>query len=188
MTCIVSFVDKKKRMMWMGADSMSSYGYIKAKNSLPKVFQNEHYIIGHCGYSKAFSLLQYGNNIPPPCGDLHEFMTIIFADHFRKILDEHDYLKKSDNVSSMGDKHTVFSIAVGGRLFEVFNNFVVEEFDYPYFSSGSGREIALGSLYNDNVSGFLQKDPRESIRASIKAATEFIPSVGGKIKIISKSY
>lgn len=40
MTCIIGFIDRKKKNVWIGGDSLGSNGYTKGVNKNPKVFHH----------------------------------------------------------------------------------------------------------------------------------------------------
>lgn len=187
MTCIVSLVDKKKRTMYIGGDSLISDVYMASEMAGSKVFEHDEFLFGFSGYLRLGQIVQFSNNIPDITGDVYEFMCTGFVDWMKHTLATHGYLKRSDEVLSFSRAETL-TVMIRGRIFCVESNFQIVEDKSPYLSIGSGREVAYGSLFNSEVNKTLLKKPEESIKTAIKAACKFIPSCGGRIKVISKKY
>ncbi len=185
MTCVVSYVDKKKRTMWMAADTLCSDGYIGYDRKEPKIFETGSYLIGFAGNPRYMQILKYANGFPIPMGDLHRFMCLEFSAHVAKICDDMGHLKKKEEILKVPGYSTLH-ILVGGRSFSMYSDFQIEETAYPYAAIGSGTEVAMGALYAQPE--LLRKDPKAALSIAISAAKTFVTSVGGKTKIISKEY
>ena len=178
MTCIVSFIDKKKRTMWMASDSQSTDGWTSTNLRGSKIIDLDHYLIGGCGFVRYGQIIAHGNNLPAPKGDLMAFMCSEFVAHIAKICSDSGFLRKKE-IPGGGN----LLVLVNGRAFSVDSMFGVIESNKLYDVVGSGSQVATGSLYCDNKRGFLEKNPKNSLSCAILAAKSCIWGVGGRIVI-----
>lgn len=187
MTCVAAYVDKKRKTMWMAADTLCSDGHIGYDRKEPKIFESEDFLIGFSGNPRFYQIIKYSNGFPKPYGDLHRFMCSEFVAHVASTLNETSYIKKKEDTLKIPG-YSSMVVLVGGRSFTLYSDFQIEENTYPYVSIGSGSEVAMGSLWTSNKSGLLAKNPKSGLTDSVKAASAFVMSVGGRTQVKSKKY
>lgn len=166
MTCIVAICQDGK--VFMGGDSGASdaeSGSIATVSS-PKVFVKDEYIIGYAGNFRFGKFMQYAVELPKvpswAKGDkIDEFVNGIFIASIRKQIAE----------MALEEKEKDFGLLIGlrGRVFELGDNYAAVEMSRGYNATGSGAEVATGSLYTTET----WKDPIKRIKTALTASAEF---------------
>jgi ATP-dependent protease HslVU (ClpYQ) peptidase subunit len=173
MTCIVAIKEDKK--LYFGADSFISDEESDIAYSIvsPKIFKNGDFVFGYCGSVRAGKVFQYDLELPKP--DLtnldkymnKEFITALMdcAERNKLVIDE------KDEHNDLAD----LIVGINGRLFEVQSHVQSVEIYDDYMAAGSGKKIALGSLYSTDG---LEISARERLKIALEAASKYAMSVG----------
>lgn len=149
MTCIVGIA--KDGSVFMGGDSAAvdiNSGSVCAVE-MPKVFIKDEYLIGYSGSFRMGKFLQYTAEFPKPPSwakgpaKLDEFMNGYVVPALRKQAKEAEL--EPNEKEDFG-----FLIGIRGSLFELDEAWAAYENSRRYAASGSGTDIALGSLYATN--------------------------------------
>lgn len=161
MTCIVGLVDNGK--VWMGADAQCGAYEVHLVPG-QKVFLKDGFLIGGCGSLRTLQLVRYKMTIPKyhSDDDLLEYMVTDFAESLRTCLKTGGIAEKeNERESYYGD------LLVGreGRIFLVGSNYCVIEGVEPYLTTGSGGDLARGSLRTTS-----HLAPVDRIRKALEAA------------------
>ncbi len=145
MTCIVGYIDKKKKEIVMGADSIASDGFTKNKIYTPKVFRKGKFIIGYTSSFRMGQLIQYKFKTPVHKKGIStdKYLSTIFIDKLMKCFKDSGYSTVFNNTETGG----TFLVGYDGRLFRVQNDNSILEVNEEYASCGSGVYHALGALY-----------------------------------------
>jgi hypothetical protein len=192
MTCIVGLVDGND--VWMGGDSAGwSEDHILMPLGNPKVFrviarapeekqalQDLHFLIGYTSSYRMGQLLHYtlgdilGRELPLPTAgdDLFGYMATTFVTGVQYCLGRGGYQKEDNKQISGG----TFLVGTRGRLFMIGDEYQVVESQAGYHACGSGRPLALGSLF---TSGSIGWEPDKRILLALDAAAEFTGYVRG---------
>jgi hypothetical protein len=144
-TCIVAVRDRKRGIVIVGGDSAGVEGYYIETRSDPKVFRNGPYAIGYTSSFRMGQLLQHRFDPPEPprtARMLHGFMVREFAEAARTVVKAGGYAKVENNKEEGG----TFIVAVGPRVFVVYDDFQVAEPADPFAAVGCGDRFALGAL------------------------------------------
>lgn len=147
MTCIVGYVDKKSKKVFIGADSAGVAGLDITKRKDVKVFKVGEFIIGCTSSFRMIQLLRF--SFKPPevkTKDVYEYMCTEFINAVRECFKNGGYLQKY----SLGDeKGGSFLVGYKNRLFKIEDDFqVAENFDV-FDSVGCGCSYALGSMHSN---------------------------------------
>ena len=174
MTCIISWVDKKKGIV-MAGDKLGSNGWTGGRVKDPKVFycgDDDEFMVGYCG---SFRMGQLLKNVwePPPriVGDTTDkYIYISVVDSIKQLFEENNFGTK--------DKGGTFILGYEGRVFRVQDDFSFLEHETGIESVGSGfahAEAALAVLLH------YEKD----VETIIKKTYEI---VGGCVVSVSKEF
>ncbi len=165
MTCIVGVVDKKR--VYIGGDSAGVSNYDISIRKDPKVFKIGKFIFGCTSSFRMIQLIRFSFKLPPieEGGDIFEYMCTKFIDELRKTFKDGGFKEVKDEVESGG----TFLIGYKGRLFQIHNDFQVEELYDEYACCGCGESYAKGALY------CIAKDihPEVKITKALEAAVYF---------------
>jgi len=180
MTCIVSYIDKEDKKVWMASDTcISTSGGVKRVLSNPKIFkikdadQKHEYLIGVSGDPKCQSLLQYSLEIPNRNEtDINKFMHTEFVNSVIECLKVGLYSRNVNNVEEM-DSHILVATDTGG-IFCIEGNYQVIKSVDKYYASGSGTKIALGSLFTTKN---LDLSAQDKTILAIESAAEYETTV-----------
>lgn len=145
MTCIVGYVDKIHKKVFIGGDSAASNGYSVSIRKDTKVFNNNGFVIGCTSSFRMIQLLRF-SLMPPDIGnkDIYEYMCTDFINSIRTCFKKGGYMQKTD----LGDeKGGVFLVGYKDRLFNIGDDFQVAENLNGFDSVGCGSDFALGSLH-----------------------------------------
>ena len=171
MTCIVGI--RKDGEVWIGGDSAVSTEQKTNVTRNAKVFENGEFLFGMCGSVRMHQLIQYSLSLPATPRtmtdvQLHRWMVTDFVGALRECLKNGGFAKKENEQESGG----TFLAAVSGRLFCVYSDYQVAEYDSEYMAIGSGEEYAVGALH---ASWHLA--PKERAFAALEAAAHHNPFV-----------
>ena len=171
MTCIVGLVDKDD--VWIGGDSagVTNQSFVESRAD-KKVFRNGEFVMGGAGSFRLLQILQYEFKPPYHASekDNHHYMVTDFVKKLREVCLRVAYLESDKGVESADG-----TILVGyrGELFGVFgNSFQIAKYHRPYMAMGSGREVAIGSLYTSLLTRRLYAT-RDDMHIALDASAEF---------------
>ncbi|WP_195966850.1 hypothetical protein [Clostridium sp. 1001283B150210_160208_E6] len=149
MTCIIGYVDKKKKKTYLGCDSLGSDGFIKIYREDKKIFKptkNSNFLLGFTSSYRMGQILMYSDIFPTEkeieYEDIvvdHKWMVTEFIPSVKKIFKDNNYGKD--------DKGGNFLVAYKDKLFEIEPDFQVGESKIEYASVGCGEYHAYGSLF-----------------------------------------
>jgi hypothetical protein len=181
MTCIIGFLDKKNRKMYIGGDTALTIPEDGGKTKIKgfKVFKKGEFLLGISGSLSILNIIKY-RFLPPVLDNKHKidnYLNVIFFDYVKSLL--------LDNIGT--DSGTV-TVLYKGRLlrFEVINgiDFFIEESDGVLSVSGA-TDIAIGVM----ELGLKYKIPiKKLIRESIIISSHNNAFVNEKIKIIEMKF
>jgi ATP-dependent protease HslVU (ClpYQ) peptidase subunit len=122
----------------------------------PKIFQNGDYLFGVAGSPRIAEIVQYEFHPPVKIQSMtwKEFLVRSFLPKLKTALGPESSLQKSG----------LLVATKGGGIFEVSDNWFVEQSRDPYAAIGSGASYALGSFHS--TSG----NPRRRLLKAMRAA------------------
>jgi 20S proteasome alpha/beta subunit len=179
MTCIVGIVAKDG--VYMGCDSLASEP--DSLNKYPikgvfKVFHNGPFLMGACGSFRMCQILQHSFKPPkkPKSMEDMEFMTTKFVNEIRRC-----FLKRGFGTIMKGESNLGGNFLVGynGRLYDVRDDFQINEWEWGYATAGSGSSFALGSLFMTE-----SNEPEERIIYALETAAHFNAGVAPPFHIL----
>lgn len=180
MTCIVGLVHSDK--VSIGGDSAAvwrgSLGLV-ARNDR-KVFRNGDFVMGFTSSFRMGQLLAFNFNPPKPRQgvDIFAYMVTDFVDAARATMKNGGYARVKDSHSEEGG---TFLVGYQGRLFQIEDDFQVQESLHGFDACGCGDHIALGSLFStDHIA-----DPTARLTRALQAAEAFSAGVRGPYHIES---
>lgn len=183
MTCIAALIDDNGAV-WVGGDSAGVDVYadsLEIREGLEeKVWSNGGVIFGGCGSFRIMQLLRWQLNVPAPAPDdeVMSWLTGVFIDSMRGVLECGGALTRWDTTSTEEIDESGYLLACQGRLFEVYSDFGVGEYREGYAAIGCGRAFALGSLH-----ATVGQKPKKRITAALEAAERFSAGVRGPFTI-----
>ena len=190
MTCIVGFIDKKSKNVWIGGDSLGSNGYTKATNLSSKVFRNSIFpevIMGSTTTFRHIDLLKYSDNLFPEIDkykgqDLnHEYMVKTFVPNLIKLFQDGIY---SEEATCKGAN---FLIGCKDKLFEIQNDYSVLVPDL-FSAVGCGQDVAIGSLISTTSLKCCENmEVQDHILTALRAATQRCCGVSGPYILLNTS-
>lgn len=165
MTCIVGIIQNG---VWIGCDSSASDGWEIRQSKLQKVFQVGEFLIGYTSSFRMGQILQYKLQIPPQTvEDDLEYLATTFIDHVKDVLTENDFAKNENGEVTGG----TFLVGYRGNLYEIFDDFQVNQYEDGFTAIGSGSTYALGSLYSS------AGDPEIRLKLALQSAAHFSTTV-----------
>ena len=177
MTCIIGLEYHKK--VYMGCDGIVMSGDVKSPSHRPKVFRekNTGMLMGFSGLVEVAETVQY-DFVPPaqqPKVSDPAYLRVCVSEVLRDVFER-------NKISKDSLEQSVIMLAHRGHLY-CANAYQLSFFRSlrGYDASGSGSEIALGAMWATRASGL---SPRERIKVGLKAASEFISSVGPPFTIL----
>ncbi len=172
MTCIVGIGDRDK--VFIGADSAAANHSFITKIAGSKVFINGPFIVGYTTSFRFGNLLEHAWSPPPhPKGDSDtRYLCTTVVDSMRSCLKDGGLAEKTNDVESAG----TCLIGYRGRLYMLQDSYAVLRQE-PYGAVGSGAVYALGAMHA--VRGSVEN----RLRAGLKAAANFSPTVCGPFRI-----
>lgn len=165
MTCIVAIA--QDGVVSMGGDSAATdpQGGTLVTVQMPKIFIKDEYIIGYSGSFRMGKFIQYTLEFPKPpswakgSAKLDEFMNGYVVPALRKQAKEAEL--------EQGEKED-FGLIIGirGHIFELDENWAAYEPTRGYSASGSGMDVALGSLFSTSN----WSNPKKRISSALEAS------------------
>ena len=149
MTCIIGYLDKKNKSVWIGCDSLGSNGYTKSVESQSKIFRNETFdnvIMGSTSTFRHIDLLKYSNDLFDEIDKYkdieidHKYMVTKFIPRVHRLFE--------DGVYEIDNKNKGASFIVGAKdkLFKIQEDYSVLQPQLGFCSVGCGESVAMGSL------------------------------------------
>jgi len=184
-TCIVAVMETGRIVVAGDSQAGNTTRYSIMPRRDPKVFRlpaptggPTELVIGYTSSYRMGQLLRFGFTPPPhpAAKDAFAYLAQYFADTARTRFKEGGFAEVDRGVEKGG----TFLVAYAGRIFGIFDNFQVAEFDLDYAAVGSGEELALGALHALSDS---KKSAEDRARAAIAAAAAFNAYVGGPITV-----
>lgn len=179
MTCIAAV--ETKAGVWMGCDSLTSYGWAVDVTTRSKIFRRHGFLIGVCGEVRASNLLEQALEVRPRYEDekIDSYIVNACADAIRELFKKNGCLEIESSKENFSGK---LLITFRGRLFELNGDFaVVTGKTLGYCAAGSGEVVARGSLFSTRTNTKLS--PKARVLMALKAAEHHIPSVRGPFRI-----
>lgn len=171
MTCVVGIKTNDK--IFVGADSAAVTGGHINYRADEKVFINSNMIFGFSHSFRIGQKLRYTLKIPKQrIEDDYRFLCTTFIDSVYDIIDDKEEAKRLS-----------FIFGYKGNLYTVHNDGQVEKVLDEYTAIGSGRDLALGSLYTTKAFGY--QDPESRITYALNAASYYSTSVSPPFRVIS---
>lgn len=168
MTCIVGFVDKKSKSVFIGADSAASGAVNITTRKDPKIFKNGEFIFGCTSSYRMIQLLRFSLKIPEiGSKDIFDYMCTDFINSVRECFKSGGYAQKFSDGDERGG---TFIVGYKKRLFKIDSDFQVAESYNGIEAAGCGMDFALGSMYSTPD---LDSNPKEKVLTALKAA-EFL--------------
>lgn len=181
MTVIAAIV--KGKDVYIGGDTAGTHldSWLQQTGLEPKVWRNGEVVFGGCGSFRIMQLLRHKMILPavPDDTDELEYLVGDFVDAMRNALMEGGALTVWDETSTEEMDESGYIVALRGRIFEVYSDFGVGEFQDGFCAIGCGRQFALGSLYSTTK---IIK-PKERLRLALEAAEHFSAGVRGPMTI-----
>lgn len=178
MTCIAGIVDKASGTVYIGGDSAgSNYSTIMTFET-PKVFRVGDLLFGCCGSFRMLQLLQhvFVPNEHPEDMSVDEYMVFDFIENIRSLFGAGGF-KRRINEEDYGG---YFLVGYRGHLYSVASDFQIIEPADGLYATGSGGEIALGTLWALKNTG-----PEKRITRALEAAAHLTPFVRGPFTILA---
>jgi len=179
MTCICAL--KQGNTIYMVGDSAGAGGGEIYTRKDPKIFQKKGFLIGSAGSWRDSQIIEFHQNFPPlKEKDIFTYLCSDFVKSLRKCLKKHSH--------SEGDESFEGSIllGIGGGIYVIDEDFHVAMNDYPYFSVGSGAQLALGSMFTNIRNG--EKNPKKILTDAMDAACEFSLGVRAPYVFLHKTF
>lgn len=180
MTVIVALVEDGNT--WIGGDTAGTHldNWLQQTGLESKVWRNGEVVFGGCGSFRIMQLLRHKMILPavPEDGDEMEYLVGDFMDAVRAALAEGGALSVWDEDETEGMDESGYIVAVRGRIFEVYSDFGVGEFEDGFCAIGCGKQFALGSLRST-----IGK-PKQRLKAALDAAEHFSAGVRGPMTIV----
>lgn len=150
MTCIVGFIDKENKKIYIGADSAGANSYYIRTRKDPKVFIRGPFIIGFTTSFRMGQLLmadeRFNVRMQKATESNYEYMVTAFIPAIQKLFKDGGFLESKSDVLSGG----TFLVGYNGSLFEIQDDFQVAEYTEEFAVCGCGESYALGSLFTSS--------------------------------------
>lgn len=170
MTCIVGI--KKDNEIFIGGDSAAITGQHINYRADEKVFINGKMIFGFSHSFRIGQKLRYSLKIPrQKCADDYKYLCTNFMDSVFEITNDKEEAKKLNFI--FGYKGNLYTVHSDGQVEKVLDEFT---------AIGSGRDLALGSLYTTRALGY--KEPEGQITHALNAASYYCASVSPPYTIL----
>lgn len=166
---------KDKDDMIIGSDSMTTTGNLFIDKGEPKFIIKKipcyeensiKVVIGLAGNPTVNKYMEHIFNPPKydKSKDFYKYLLDKFVPAFKELLKEKSYFKQKDKVP---DNRSDILILHDNRIFLMHQDFDTLERKVNYTSIGSGREVAIGSLYSTERYNDSEKRMRKAIDAAI---------------------
>lgn len=172
MICVIGYLDKKSKKVYIGGDSASSNTEFITQSKDKKIFKNGDFIFGCITSWRMIQLLKY-SFVPPQINsdDIHHYMCTDFIESIKKCFKDGGFIKNEDDKENYGGD---FIVGYKDRLFFIDILFAVHESFNNFHALGSGAYYALGSMFSDRKN---KLNPKEKIIKALDASAFFSPSV-----------
>ena len=180
MTCIVGLISEGT--ITMGADAATTYGsHLIRTSAESKMFVSDGFIMGFCGSPRVRQLMEHAFTAPERLGSysVEKYIVTSWAEAARTALRTNGALQKQNEIESLLDGSR-FLVGHEGMLFEISNNLSACRFSPSYLATGSGWEVAMGSLFSTEGS---QRTAEGRVLKALEAAEEFIATVRGPFDV-----
>jgi hypothetical protein len=183
MTCIVGIVDESADCVWMASDSGSWNTADETTDLVPytKLFGTGNeavpIVVGFTGNLRMCQVLQHAvlphiTEVPWHDSVIERWVVLTFRSLVHDAFVEHDVLKDGEPFHM---EHSGFMLAIGKRLFSVSEKFEVVAALRGYEAMGSGRLLALGSVFTSNITE--PPSPQMKLYRALSAAKEHLPEI-----------
>jgi len=166
MTCIIGYTDGET--VWMGADSAACRHFLLERESIPKFFIKNGYIVGFTGYPRALQIVKNKMKFPKVkvSDAIERHIAVDFVDSMRKALRDGGCSIKENNKETFQGE---FLVGYMGNLFTIQSNFQICSSKDPFMAIGSAEEGALAAM--KALSEFYEPhEAKEMIRKALKIA------------------
>jgi ATP-dependent protease HslVU (ClpYQ) peptidase subunit len=183
MTCIIGYIDRKSKDIYIGADSSAVLGDQIFKRSDEKVFINGPMIFGFAGSFRMGQILRYSFEIPKQSKKKndYEYLCTDFVDKLMECFTKKGFAEVEDNVISGG----TFLLGYKGNLYEIGPDFQVGKDLVNYAAIGIGEQFARGALYILDQAEEMSAE--QKVYRALEASEEFSSSVTSPFSIMKIS-
>jgi len=142
MTCIIGYKDKD--IVYLAGDGALSMGNTNMSSAISKVFYNGDFVLGNCGSCRMGDILEY-SFIAPKIEEGGEYNHRFMCTSFIESLKQSHELGGFD--PSNDENNGEILVAVRDKLFIIFPDYSVVEYDNHYYAVGCGHDIAKGAIF-----------------------------------------
>lgn len=195
MTAIVGVVSESGALL--AADSQATGANSIRMLRESKTFQfTETIAVACCGSGRFGQLVttwldDYLEEPYPPLGaDEEVWAKRVFIPALVACLDEHGFLHRYEEDSSIGIGESGYLLAIRNRVFRGEADFSIDEPEYAFEAMGSGEEAAMGAMHKATSAStsFLEaSELREVALAGVEAAIGTTAFVGGRVTFATTS-
>jgi len=179
MTCIVGFVDRKQKRVYIGADSAEVSGDQIRIRKDPKVFIRNPFIIGFTTSFRMGQLLmsdeRFSVRMRRATESDYDYMVSAFIPAVQSLFKDGGFLESNNGELSGG----TFLVGYNGALYQICSDFQVAEYTEDFASCGCGESYALGSLYTSNG------NVTERVNKALECAAHYSSGVRSPFNILS---
>jgi len=183
MTCIIGYIDRKGKAIYMGSDSAGTSGSTIRIHKDPKVFIRDPFIIGFTSSFRMGQLLmsdeRFNIRIQKEKESDYDYMISAFIPAIQKLFETGGFLTKKNDEFFGG----VFLVGYKDNLYYVDSDFQIAEFYEDHAACGCGENYALGSLYSTR-----KEKTEDQIREALECAEHYSSGVRGPFNIIKKEF
>jgi hypothetical protein len=193
MSCVIGLVTSGNIVM--GADAAASDGNVLIPNHLKKISvhevniwtsDNEHieFVVGACGTTQMSAIVRHFLELPrlENPDDLDGYMETNFLMSLHGAIQAAGYMRIDRDPDGFPGVDELL-VGVLGRLYFIGHDFSIASSMRGYDAIGSGREIALGSLFTTGKMVGHRPDGRERVLAALDAASELATAVSGPYQL-----
>ena len=173
MTCVIGIKNNNK--IYIGADSLAIAGQLKYNRKDKKIFYVGNILFGTAGTARSAQLLEYNLNIPQHSkGNDFKYLCTKLVPAIRKVFIDGGAIGSDRGIEKFDGE---IIVAYNNNLYYIHGDFQIGNVVENYLVIGSGAEIALGSLFNDN---FCKKDivPKLQLLNALEASEKYTTTVG----------
>lgn len=177
MTCIVGLVHEGR--VFIGGDSAAVGGWRTRPSAVSKVFVKGPFAIGYTSSFRMGQILEHYLEVPEqaPGTDDMAFMVRVFVEQVRQCLKERGFSKVENNQEEGG----TFMVGYRGRLYLIWDDYQVSEYQDGIAACGSGEAYALAALHALRARGL---SPETRVLSALDAAQYFNIGVRGPFMVI----
>ena len=180
MTCIIGLVDNGT--IYMGGDSVVTYGSGLWTSDQPKVVRNGSFLFGGAGSPRAAQLLEHVF-VPPPRLEgqgTMQYMATAFTGSIRECFEADNFktnqtYKSEDRSVDAGPLvDTEILMGYEEQLYIIDSCCNIIHVAAPYRAIGAGQDVAIGALYALTLQDC---DPEYAVRTALEAANAHISGI-----------